>query len=119
MYVFRRLGTTPENGGHLDNMELMLAGGFSGIAAWMSTYPMDVVKTRIQAQPLIPGAPGETPPCRGLLDGLASILKSEGVPGLFRGATATIIRAFPTNAVIFTVYALTMRRLDTANPAAQ
>lgn len=112
----RRQGETPQNGGHLENSKLMLAGGLSGIAGWMSTYPMDVIKTRIQAQSLIPGYPTKTPACTGIVDGWRQIVKSEGVPGLFRGTTATIIRAFPTNAVIFTTYALTMRWLDQCNP---
>lgn len=112
----RRQGETPQNGGHLENGKLMLAGGLSGIAGWMSTYPMDVIKTRIQAQSLVPGYPTDTPACKGIVDGWGRIVKSEGLAGLFRGTTATVVRAFPTNAVIFTTYALTMRWLDQCNP---
>jgi solute carrier family 25 carnitine/acylcarnitine transporter 20/29 len=110
---FRRYWTTEENNGHLDNCRLMLAGGFSGIAAWMSTYPMDVVKTRIQAGSLFNGEKTSMASC------FKNIIKNEGIPGLFRGTTATIIRAFPTNAVIFSTYALTMRWLDRASPVTQ
>jgi solute carrier family 25 carnitine/acylcarnitine transporter 20/29 len=112
----RRAWSTEENQGQLDNSQLMLAGGISGIAGWMSTYPVDVVKTRIQAQPLFPTS--DTKPTKtSLISWFRSILKNEGMPGFFRGATATVIRAFPTNAVIFTVYALTMRWLDDVRPS--
>ena len=115
---FRRLWTTPENEGHLDNVRLMLAGGLSGIAAWMSTYPIDVVKTRIQAQPLLPSGSGASPAINLSTWGwLKRIVREEGLAGLFRGTTATVIRAFPTNAVIFSTYALTMRWLDSVRPA--
>lgn len=107
--------------GMLNGYQLLMAGGFSGIAAWMSTYPFDVVKTRIQAQPLL--APrlsqsltGRRFSQQGILSHFKSIFKEEGLPGFFRGITATIIRAFPTNAVILSVYSLTMRSLDRANP---
>ena len=109
--AFRRHWTTEENEGHLNNAQLMLAGGLSGIFAWMSTYPIDVVKTRIQAEPLLDGRK------TGMVACFRDIVKNEGVPGLFRGTTATIIRAFPTNAVIFSTYALTMRWLDRVNPS--
>lgn len=112
----RQLGTTEENGGHLDNGSLMLAGGFSGIAAWMSTYPMDVIKTRLQAQTLLKKHPIDASPYKGIIDCFRTILRTEGLAGFYRGSTATIIRAFPTNAVIFTSYALTMRWLDQYNP---
>lgn len=112
--AIRRAWSTEENQGHLENGRLMLAGGISGIAGWMSTYPVDVVKTRIQAEPLLAtNIPHEG---KTIMGWFRQIVKEEGIPGLFRGTTATIIRAFPTNAVIFLVYALSMRWLDSVRP---
>lgn len=111
---FRRLWTTEDNQGHLGNASLMLAGGLSGIVAWMSTYPIDVIKTRIQALPINAAGGGQN---LSILHSLRDILKTEGYPGLFRGTTATILRAFPTNAVIFSTYALSMRWLESVKPA--
>jgi solute carrier family 25 carnitine/acylcarnitine transporter 20/29 len=31
------------------SMGLLMAGGFAGIVGWLSTYPFDVVKTRLQS----------------------------------------------------------------------
>ena len=89
----------------------MLAGGLSGVAGWVSTYPMDVLKTRIQAQAI--GAPLMY---RGTWDALVKCVEAEGVSVLFRGLNATIVRAFPTNAVIFYVYALSLDSLNVLSP---
>ncbi|XP_008589979.1 PREDICTED: mitochondrial carnitine/acylcarnitine carrier protein CACL [Galeopterus variegatus] len=50
----RTLGCEP--GDPLLVPKLLLAGGTSGIASWLSTYPVDVVKSRLQADGLR-GAP--------------------------------------------------------------
>ncbi|ORZ33460.1 mitochondrial carrier domain-containing protein [Catenaria anguillulae PL171] len=76
--------------------QLMLAGGLSGIAGWMSTYPADVIKTKIQS-----ADPGTY---RGFMDCARQTIASEGAAGLWRGSMATIVRAFPTNAATFVVW---------------
>jgi solute carrier family 25 carnitine/acylcarnitine transporter 20/29 len=100
-----------------ENAELIMAGGISGIAAWMSTYPLDVIKTRIQGQALVPAYPTVLPACANARQAFQAIVKEEGFVGLFRGTNATVIRAFPTNAVIFTTYALTMGWLTEIRPS--
>lgn len=89
--------------------QLMLAGGISGVAGWLSTYPFDVIKTHIQAQPL--GRPGPGLSFRQAFAELAA----ENAPWhrtFFRGVGPTVVRAFPTNAVIFWAYAYTMRNME-------
>lgn len=80
---------------------MLLAGGLAGTASWVFTYPVDVVKSRLQADTV-----GKY---TGALDCLEKSLKSEGVTSLFRGLNSTIIRAFPTNAVTFTVVTWTLK----------
>ncbi|KAJ3358608.1 hypothetical protein GGF32_010129 [Allomyces javanicus] len=89
----------------LSPIELMLAGGLSGIAGWMSTYPADVIKTKIQS-----ADPGTF---RGMLHCAQHTIKVEGITGLWRGAMATIVRAFPTNAATFVVWHHAMELLRT------
>ena len=96
---------------------LMMAGGLSGIAGWMSTYPADVAKTKIQAQCL--ELPRKELQYRTTWSTLRLVYKAEGTAGLFRGTFATILRAFPTNAALFLVYAITMRSLEAENPFLQ
>jgi solute carrier family 25 carnitine/acylcarnitine transporter 20/29 len=85
------------------------AGGFAGVAAWSCIYPIDVIKTRWQT-----AAPGTF---RSLTHVLQSGLKAEGPGFLLSGYSATMLRAWPQNAVIFWTYERVSRYLD--EPASQ
>ena len=60
----------------------LIAGGTAGTLGWAFTYPIDVVKTCIQTGEKIAYTPRN----------------------LFRGIHYSLLRAFPTHAIIFTVY---------------
>ncbi|MBZ3883808.1 Mitochondrial basic amino acids transporter [Sciurus carolinensis] len=90
----RALGCEP--GDHLLVPKLLLAGGTSGIMSWLSTYPVDVVKSRLQADGLR-GAPRY----RGILDCMRQSYQAEGWRVFTRGLTSTLLRAFPVNAATF------------------
>lgn len=61
---------------------MWLAGLLPGLVSYASITPLYNVKTHLQA-----AAPGP-PPYRGTLHGLGVIARSEGVRGLFKGATS-------------------------------
>lgn len=96
---------------NLNGLELMVAGGLSGVAGWLSTYPVDVIKTRIQAQSL-----SHQKRYASMWDCGQRIVKEEGWRVLWRGTAATVLRAFPTNAVIFLGYSWTMRGMMLTAP---
>ncbi|KAF9104061.1 hypothetical protein BGX27_010258 [Mortierella sp. AM989] len=99
----------------LSSGRLVVAGGFAGITGWLSTYPSDVIKTRIQAQhDSIPKAQQ----FRGMWDCARHMYKEEGYRVFFRGINATVIRAFPCNAATFLVYSLAMRAMMPASDEA-
>ena len=83
----------PERGGRLA----------PGCASWISIYPLDVVKSRIQA------APGRY---LGMWDCATRSVREEGWSVLGRGLTACMMRAFVVNAAIFTAYELAVDALD-------
>ncbi|KAI7877506.1 mitochondrial carrier [Lichtheimia hyalospora FSU 10163] len=87
----------------------ILGGGLAGIMAWISTYPADVIKTRIQAEP------GKY---KGMIDCLRTCYQKEGLSVLFRGLAPTLLRAFPCNAATFFAYTWTMRLLNEYHVAA-
>lgn len=64
--------------------------------------PLDVIKTRIQAEP------GKY---KGVIDCLRTCYQKEGLTVLFRGMAPTLLRAFPCNAATFFAYTWTMRLL--------
>lgn len=83
-----------------------LAGGLSGIAAWLVTYPVDLVKSRIQ----IDGMDGP-PRYRNIADCFRKTYRESGtVRVFFKGLNSTLIRAFPVNAVTFATVTLILRQ---------
>ncbi|XP_062037263.1 mitochondrial basic amino acids transporter isoform X1 [Lepus europaeus] len=90
----RALGCEP--GEPLLVPKLLLAGGVSGMASWLSTYPVDVVKSRLQAD----GVRG-APRYRGMLDCARQSYQAEGWRVFTRGLASTLLRAFPVNAATF------------------
>lgn len=64
----------------------------AGVFGWLSTYPIDVIKTRIQAQDM------KNQEYRNTWHCFKTVYRGEGMRVMFAGVGATIIRAFPTNA---------------------
>lgn len=84
---------------------MLIAGGLAGVASWISCYPLDVVKTRIQAQ---------TPSSlkyNGILDCFKKSINEEGYSVLWRGLGTAVARAFVVNGAIFAAYEVTLRLL--------
>ncbi|KAI9091139.1 mitochondrial carrier domain-containing protein [Phlyctochytrium arcticum] len=75
---------------------LLFAGGLAGVVAWLSTYPFDVVKTRLQSV-----EQEVDRKYKGTFHAMRTIARTEGWRVLFAGWGATAIRAFPTNAATF------------------
>jgi len=87
-------------GGNVDGgaaSSTLVAGGVAGVASWASIYPLDVCKSRIQAQPERWN--------RGWLDCMRRSVADEGVAVLTRGLGACLGRAFLVNAAIFSGHA--------------
>ncbi|XP_025046994.1 mitochondrial basic amino acids transporter isoform X2 [Alligator sinensis] len=87
--------------------KLLLAGGMSGIVSWLSTYPVDVIKSRLQADGV-----GGVAQYKGILDCIRKSYHDEGWRVFTRGLTSTLLRAFPVNAATFatvTVFLMYMR----------
>lgn len=77
---------------------VLVAGGFAGIASWVTATPLDVIKSRMQMAGLRRRA------YRGVLDCMVSSARQEGLRVFFRGLTINSARAFPVNAVTFLSY---------------
>ncbi|KAJ4953630.1 hypothetical protein NE237_030462 [Protea cynaroides] len=93
---------------------MLFAGGLAGVASWVCCYPLDVVKTRIQAQVQ---SPWDHPPPKysGIIDCFRKCVKEEGFVVLWRGLGTAIARAFLVNGAIFAAYELSLRCLFSDN----
>lgn len=77
----------------------LISGGIAGTMSWLLLHPVDVIKSVVQGQ--TPATPFEQ---RGAIRAAMHHLRHDGPAFFLRGLTPTIVRAFPTSAVIFVVY---------------
>lgn len=89
----------------------MIAGSIAGTLEHMAMFPLDTLKTRMQAL----GASCSVQPV-SVRQALGSILKLEGPPGLYRGIAAMGLGAGPAHAVYFSVYELSKQVLSRGDP---
>jgi len=89
---------------------MLVSGGLAGVVSWVLSYPLDVIKTRLQAQTL------SSQKYRGILDCLRKSVREEGYEVLWRGLGTAVARAFVVNGAIFSAYEITLRCLfDNSN----
>lgn len=99
-------------------MEVLLCGGIAGMVTWASIFPLDMIKTRVQTQPLL-NAPERSPLLRGNVVGAEAltatqtkgaiqiareVYRNEGLSVFFRGLGVCTVRGFIVNAVQWFVY---------------
>jgi len=70
-----------------------LAGGAAGMISWLSLYPIDVVKSRFQAE--------DSSKYKSTWDCAMKSYRADGWRVFTQGMVSTLLRAFPTNAITF------------------
>lgn len=78
----------------------MIAGAGGGLAASIATCPLDVIKTKLQAQRYSQGQKGY----EGVIDTVKSVWRYSGFKGFYRGLGPTMLGYLPTWAIYFAVY---------------
>lgn len=116
-----RHGNANAHGGSTaETAKVLLCGGLAGVVTWVSIFPLDVIKTRMQAQAYSPGAAvhGERTPLIGASGrrmGTIQIAKEAYQEGgsrvFFRGLSVCSVRAFFVNAVQWATYEWIMSEL--------
>ena len=96
-------GLLPQDSAMSDTAAILGAGSLAGISGWVFVYPIDVIKTKIQSEPSLIWK--DRLSCVQMY---RRLLKESGRSVFMRGFGATILRAVPTNAVIFGGYELTL-----------
>lgn len=83
-----------------------ISGGMGGAFCWICAYPFDVIKTKIQSQPI-----NQKPTFRSTFDCAKQIYKTEGITRFSRGLSSCLLRSFPLNGVTFLVYEFVMKMM--------
>ncbi len=99
-----------QKAGDLHWAQVATAGGVAGVAQWIPTYSLDVLKSRVSAAP--PGT------YKGLVDCARVSLAAEGPSVFYRGISAAVVRAFPLHGAVFLGYELSMKFLHPTGTAA-
>jgi hypothetical protein len=85
---------------------LLVAGGMGGVGYWSLCYPLDIIKSTIQTD-----SPSERK-YKTISQTAKMIYKEFGMKGFYRGFTPCLVRSFPANAVCFTAYEMTKKKLE-------
>lgn len=84
--------------GSIGFMQEVISGGIAGASQVVFTNPLEIVKIRLQVQ-------GEAARLHGTPRvGAISIVRSLGLFGLYKGASACLLRDIPFSMIYFTVY---------------
>lgn len=102
-YEISKIVITPkgQSKDNLGPLEICFCGGIGGIALWVSIFPADVVKSRIQIEGLR----------EPMLSVMTGIVKNEGFRTLYKGLGPTILRTFPSTGALFVSYEYTKKFL--------
>ncbi|KAK2975272.1 hypothetical protein RJ640_010277 [Escallonia rubra] len=111
---YPEIAVSPSPSSHdgLEFYQFMIAGSIAGSVEHMAMFPVDTLKTRMQAI----GSSSCSTPSVNLRQSLKTILKLEGPAGLYRGIAAMGLGAGPAHAVYFTIYESFKKVLSAGNP---
>ncbi|KAI1090559.1 solute carrier family 25 member 45 [Rostrohypoxylon terebratum] len=100
-----------------DAAKVLLCGGLAGVVTWASIFPLDVIKTRVQAQTFgaettsLLGSSHLGQRRLGAIEIARDAYREGGTRVFFRGLTICSVRAFFVNAVQWAVYEWIMLEL--------
>lgn len=90
--------------------QFMIAGSAAGMVEHMAMFPVDTIKTQMQAL-------GSCPiKSASVKQAVHSILKSDGASGFYRGIGAMALGAGPAHAAYFSVYEICKKSFSGGNP---
>lgn len=87
--------------------ETAAAGVAASVVAQTVTYPLNVVRTRLQTQ----GLQGRVLQHCGMCDCMWQLYVKDGIRGLFHGLAANYLKAVPASAIAFVVFEQTQKLL--------
>ena len=125
----RQLISNPADSQRMASLKILLYGGIAGVVTWATIFPLDMIKTRVQTQPMAFERPGLLPSgeqrplvsnttdltkqhrTKGAIQIAREAYRNEGMAVFFRGLGICMVRGFIVNAVQFYVYEWMIRVL--------
>jgi len=89
-------------------LQMFVAGGIAGVISWLTIYPIDVIKSRIQEDDLA------KPKYNGMIHCFQESVRRDGYKILFRGLSPTLLRTFIVSGANFLVYELASMSFSTS-----
>ncbi|KAK9466194.1 mitochondrial carrier domain-containing protein [Lipomyces arxii] len=86
--------------------KLAACGALAGEVLWLGSYPLDVIKSKIQSDKF-----GKDAVYKGAIDAAKQTWRTAGLAGFWKGLVPTLLRATPCSAGTFASVELTMRLL--------
>lgn len=99
-------GLSPESASLRTYQAIAFSGGCAGFSYWFVTFPIDTVKSVLQADSL------DKPRYKGVGDCCRQLYAEGGVSRFYRGISPSLLRAFPANAVTFVAFEKTLSFLN-------
>ncbi|PKY04157.1 mitochondrial carrier protein [Aspergillus campestris IBT 28561] len=90
----------------ISSLKVATYGGIAGEALWLSSYPFDVVKSKMQCDGF-----GDQKQYKTMRDCFKKTYAAEGLGGFWKGLGPTLLRAMPVSAGTFFVVEMAMRAL--------
>ncbi|KAL4985476.1 mitochondrial carrier domain-containing protein [Aspergillus falconensis] len=97
-------------------LKMLFCGGVAGIVTWASVFPLDVIKTRLQANTIAAYAEAHPFPqaqtnkqTLGSFALAREMFRTEGFRAFYRGLAVCSLRAFIVNAAQWATYEWLMR----------
>ena len=82
----------------ISSLKVAAYGGLAGEALWLASYPLDVIKSKMQSDGF-----GKEMRYRGMVDCFRQTWRTEGARGFSKGIGPTLLRAMPVSAGTFAV----------------
>lgn len=89
----------------------LFSGGVAGCFSWFLTYPIDVIKSRIQTSTAVSTNNPQ------LYQVCLTLFRTQGIKGFYTGLGVALVRAFPVNAVTFYCYEKLTDALHLSSPS--
>lgn len=104
-YFLKQLNYSDRDSSVIQLSKLMIAGGIAGVLSWIISFPLDVIKSRMQADNL------KRIQYKSMSDCYRQITSTNGRQVLLRGINPALLRAFPSNGALFTVHHICLQFL--------